>query len=188
VTRRGPTLILTTPQGNETNYAMNRLDSATWLDLAKQDMNDWPERDFVTGLFLSFDRYPDAQSARKRFNAAADAGRDVTIWVQRLEEVERQRKQPAAKTGASDPSSASSLLGKWTLSGKNVNLAVEFKSRGVATIFVRQRSISAKWVEESPGVYRLTDQFQKTLIVNLSGNRMSVRGPNQRFRGVRQAE
>lgn len=188
----GKIILLTDAQGDDVTYPLNRLDSATWLQIAEPELENWPDKDFVTGLFLAFDRYPDARVARTKLNAAADTGRNVTVWIKRLEEAEQQRKDKS-RPGNNDPSSKDLIVGKWSVGIKDgPKLVWEFQRGGGGRVIEaggRRRSIPAKWEQESTGVFRMTGAFGRTAVIHVAGDRIfGTISDGKVFRGIRQAD
>ena len=185
----GKIIVLTDPRGDDVTYPINRLDSATWLEMAEPELRNWPERDFVTGLFLAFDRYPNARLARTKLNAAAENGQNVAVWIKRLEDAEQQRKL-VQRPGSGETDAKDLILGKWSVSFNNGQNSVwEIKRGGSATIYAGRGTFRAKWIQESSGVFRLTGQYGRTSVINVAGDRIfGRRNDGTPFQGVRQAE
>ncbi|QEF96868.1 hypothetical protein Mal15_08980 [Stieleria maiorica] len=185
----GTSLIFTNASGGEVTYPLRRLDSATWLQLAEPELGTWPDKEFVTGVFLAFDRYPDSRLARAQLNAAAEAGKDVAVWIQRLEDAERERKQKG-RPGGTEPSAEELLLGKWSVVVKDgPRLVWEFRRGGDGIVMFKGRRGRATWERESSGVFRFSNAHGITAVVHVAGDRIFGRFTNGTpFRGVRQAE
>jgi hypothetical protein len=187
----GKRLYLIDDQGAEVSFPLSRLDSATWLQIADLELQSWPEKDFVIGLFLAFDRYPDIRLARTKLNAAAEGGKDVTVWIKRLEDAEQQRRLKSRAGSTAPPGDL--IVGKWTVAIKNgPKLVWEFRRGGegnASEIGGRRRTMRAKWTQESSGVYRFTGSLGPTAVVNVSGDRIyGTLADGKQFRGVRQAD
>ncbi|QDV85979.1 hypothetical protein TBK1r_49960 [Stieleria magnilauensis] len=186
----GTALVLTNSRGAEVTYPLSRLDSATWLQIVKPELERWPDKQFVTGLFLAFDRYPDTRLARAELNAAAaDTGQNVTVWIKRLEDAEQVRKQKS-RPGGVEPSANDLLLGKWSVAVKGgPRLVWEFRRGGSGTVYHKGRRQRATWEQESTGVFRFTGQRGQTAVIGVAGDRLFGKLTNGvPFRGIRQAE
>ncbi|MCS7468811.1 hypothetical protein NZK35_19335 [Stieleria sp. ICT_E10.1] len=185
----GTSLVLTNARGAEVTYPLSRLDSATWLQIVKPELESWPDKQFVTGIFLAFDRYPDTRVARAELNAAAETGQDITVWIKRLEDAEQVRKQNS-RPGGIEPSAKDLLLGKWTVAVKGgPRLVWEFRRGGDGIALMKGRRQRATWEQESTGTFRFTGQRGQTAVINVAGDRIFGKFTNGvPFRGVRQAE
>ncbi len=175
-------------RNEEFTVPLSRLDSATWLQIAESEIAEWSDTEFVIGIFLAFDRYPNVRVARTQLNQAADSGHDVAVWIRRLEEAEQERKQKS-HPGSGDPTAKDLLLGKWTVVIKGGRRLVwEFNRGGDGFAYVKDRRFPAKWEEESEGVFRFSNRNGGTAVINVSGNRIFGKLANGvPFRGVRHA-
>lgn len=185
----GKIIVLTDPRGDDVTYPINRLDSATWLEMAEPELRNWPERDFVTGLFYAFDRYPNARLARTKLNAAAENGQNVAVWIKRLEDAEQQRKLKQ-RPKSDDTDAKDLILGKWSVKFKNgPDVVWDIGRGGSATIYAYGRAFRAKWIQESSGVFRMTGERGNTFVINVSGDRVfGKKNDSTPFQGVRQAK
>lgn len=185
----GTTLVLSNSEGGEVTYPLSRLDSSTWLQMVKPELDNWSDKQFVTGLFLALDRYPDTRLARASLNAAAKQGQNVTVWIKRLEDADQQRKLKS-RPGGVEPSATELLLGKWAIAIKNGHRPVwEFRRGGKGITYAKGRRRQAKWEQESNGVFRFTIAQGPTAVVHVAGDRIFGRlSTGAPFRGVRQAD
>ncbi len=190
--RSGKILFLTDPRGAEVNFPLSRLDSAAWLQIAEPELSNWPDRDFVTGIFLAFDRYQDIRLARTKLNAAAENGKNVTVWIKRLEDAEQQRKLNVRPSSNGLPAN-DGIIGKWTVALKNgQKLVWEFRKGGsgvVTEIGGKGRRLPANWVQDTNGVIRFTGSNGQTAMVSLLGDILVGKLADGRgVRGIRQAD
>lgn len=87
---RSDVLVLKTKSlGRETKKPILDLPSGTWVELAEADLASLEHPELTLGIFLAFDRIPDRKGARKLLNEAAAKGDEMTVWLERLEESEK---------------------------------------------------------------------------------------------------
>lgn len=145
------------------------LTASTWLDLVQRNLEELPKQSLTIGVFLAFDRFPDAKAARKSLDDAGASGEPVVIWLERLN-AEVQLRSKRLGTGSNPNKEDDQLVGKWRVAVKRskhpVQLNLEFKSNGHGNGGV------ASWEKDAVGRYRVTLQQGGVAQVNVSGNRL----------------
>lgn len=180
--------------GREREIEIKDLAPSAWLDLAGPQLDTLQRKDLVVGAFLAFDRYADANAARKLFDkAAATGGSDIGIWVKRLEAAEEERKTGVVPGGlGGNQPNVDPLIGKWRIVHlKNPKKKKEKVHPPYNVVFKKNGTVdpSGNWELADTGIYRWTKKGGITYNIQMHGDGVEFTAYNtagQKIRGSRQ--
>ncbi|QDU52078.1 hypothetical protein [Gimesia panareensis] len=175
--------------GREVRKPVASLPSSTWLQLVGNQLKDVSHPSLILGVFAGFDKSPDIKAARKRFNAAAAEGVDVSLWLTRLEDAQAAKRKAKVET-KTNTEDTDPLVGHWRVSiGRErwgFNLKVRENGSSIITVtpimlvkmrrhkipLVLARTTTGKWVRKDDGTYQMTNQRGATMNFTLIGDRL----------------